>query len=125
MEKKSFIRKYPVFVVFAVLALLIVLAAIFAPQLCGDVSPIKGSLKDSIKPPCAEHPFGTDKMGRDIFVRVLYGARTSLSSTFILVGVIFVIGTFLGILAGYFGGWVDTVIMRLADICIFHEKPSS
>ncbi len=118
MEKKSFIRKYPVFVVFAVLALLIILMAIFAPQLSGGVSPIKGSLKESIKPPSAEHPFGTDKMGRDIFVRVLYGARISLSSTFILVAVIFVIGTFLGILAGYFGGIVDAIIMRLADMMI-------
>ena len=118
MEKKHFIRKYPVFVIFAVLAVLIVLMAVLAPQIAGDVSPIKGSLKESIKPPSAEHPFGTDKMGRDIFVRVLYGARTSLSSTFILVGVVFVIGTFLGILAGYFGGWVDAVIMRLADMMI-------
>lgn len=118
MEKKHFIRKYPVFVIFAVLAVLIVLMAVLAPQIAGGVSPIKGSLKESIKPPSAEHPFGTDKMGRDIFVRVLYGARTSLSSTFILVGVVFVIGTFLGILAGYFGGWVDAVIMRLADMMI-------
>ena len=118
MEKKHFIRKYPVFVIFAVLAVLIVLMAVLAPQIAGDVSPIKGSLKESIKPPSAEHPFGTDKMGRDIFVRVLYGARVSLSSTFILVGVVFVIGTFLGILAGYFGGWVDAVIMRLADMMI-------
>ena len=118
MEKKSFIRKYPVFVVFAILALLIILMAIFAPQLSGGVSPIKGSLKESIKPPSAEHPFGTDKMGRDIFVRVLYGARISLSSTFILVAVIFIIGTFLGILAGYFGGIVDAIIMRLADMMI-------
>ena len=118
MEKKSFIRKYPVFVVFAALALLIILMAIFAPQLSGGVSPIKGSLKESIKPPSAEHPFGTDKMGRDILVRVLYGARISLSSTFILVAVIFVVGTFLGILAGYFGGIVDAIIMRLADMMI-------
>ena len=118
MEKKSFIRKYPSFCIFAVLALLLVLMAIFAPQLSRGIDPVKGSLKDSIMPPSTEHPFGTDKMGRDIFVRVLYGARTSLSSTFILVGVVFVIGTFLGILAGYFGGAVDAVIMRLADMMI-------
>ena len=118
MEKKSFVRKYPVFCVFAVLAVLIVLAAIFAPQLTRGVNPVKGSLKEAIKAPSAEHPFGTDKMGRDIFVRVLYGARISLSSTFILVGVIFVVGSLLGVLAGYFGGWVDAVIMRLADMMI-------
>ena len=118
MEKKSFIRKYPSFCIFAVLAVLLVLMAVFAPQLSRGIDPVKGSLKESIMPPSAEHPFGTDKMGRDIFVRVLYGARVSLSSTFILVGVVFVIGTFLGILAGYFGGWVDAVIMRLADMMI-------
>ena len=118
MEKKSFVRKYPSFVIFAVFAVLIVLAAIFAPQLSRGVSPTAGNLANSIMPPSAEHPFGTDKMGRDIFVRVLYGARISLSSTFILVAVIFVIGSFLGILAGYFGGWVDAVIMRLADMMI-------
>ena len=118
MEKKRFIQRYPSFCIFAVLAVLLVLVAVFAPQLSRGVNPIKGSLKESIMPPSAEHPFGTDKMGRDIFVRVLYGARTSLSSTFILVAVVFVIGSFLGILAGYFGGWVDAVIMRLADMMI-------
>ena len=118
MEKKSFIRKYPGFCFFCLLAILIVLAAVFAPQLSRGVSPIKGSLKDAIVAPSPEHPFGTDKMGRDILVRVLYGARVSLSSTFILVAVIFVIGTVLGILAGYFGGIVDAVIMRIADMMI-------
>ena len=118
MEKKRFIQRYPSFCIFAVLAVLLVLVAVFAPQLSRGVNPIKGSLKESIMPPSAEHPFGTDKMGRDIFVRVLYGARTSLSATFILVAVVFVIGSFLGILAGYFGGWVDAVIMRLADMMI-------
>jgi len=118
MEKKRFIQRYPSFCIFAVMAVLLVLVAVFAPQLSRGVNPIKGSLKESIMPPSAEHPFGTDKMGRDIFVRVLYGARTSLSSTFILVAVVFVIGSFLGILAGYFGGWVDAVIMRVADMMI-------
>lgn len=118
MEKKRFIKRYPSFCIFAVLAALLVLAAVFAPQLSRGVNPIKGSLKESIMPPGAGHPFGTDKMGRDIFVRVLYGARASLSSTFILVAVVFVFGSFLGILAGYFGGWVDAVIMRVADMMI-------
>ena len=118
MEKKSFIRKYPAFCVFALLGLLIVLAAVFAPVLAGGVDPVEGELTQAIMAPSAEHPFGTDKMGRDIYARVIYGARASLSSTFILVAVIFVIGTFLGILAGYFGGWVDAVIMRIADMMI-------
>ncbi len=118
LEKKSFLRKYPSFCVFALLGILIILAAVFAPQLAGGVDPTEGNLTDAIMAPSAEHPFGTDKMGRDILARVIYGARASLSSTFILVAVIFVICTLLGILSGYFGGWVDAVIMRVADMMI-------
>ena len=106
------------FVLFGVLAVIIVLVAIFAPVLAGGIDPTAGELKDAIMPPDDVHIFGTDKMGRDIYARVLYGARISLSSTFILVALIFVVGTALGVLAGYFGGWVDAVIMRLADMMI-------
>jgi len=116
MKKKNFFLRYPGFTLFALLAVAIVLVAIFAPQITRGVSPIKGNLAEAIMEPSAEHPFGTDKMGRDVFTRVIYGARASLSSTFILVVVIFVLGTFLGIISGYFGGAVDAVIMRLADM---------
>ena len=116
MKKKNFIRRYPVFVIFSVLALMIIFAAVFAPVICGNTDPIKGSIKDSIMAPSHDHIFGTDKMGRDIFARVIYGARTSLSATFILVGIIFLLGSFLGIISGYFGGIADAVIMRLADM---------
>ena len=118
MKQKNFFLRYPVFTLFAVLALLIILAAIFAPVICGDSDPTKGRITDAIMAPSAEHIFGTDKMGRDIFTRVIYGARTSLSATFILVGIIFVLGTVLGILSGYFGGVTDAVIMRIADMMI-------
>ena len=94
------------------------MASICAPLLCHGVDPPDGDLSQAIMAPSAEHPFGTDKMGRDIYARVIYGSRTSLSSTLTLVAVIFVVGTFLGILAGYFGGWVDAVIMRIADMMI-------
>ena len=73
---------------------------------------------DKMMGPCLKHLFGTDKMGRDIYARVLYGARVSLASTFVLVLTVFVIGTALGVISGYFGGWVDTVIMRIADMMI-------
>ena len=118
MKKKSFFRKSPAFTIFAILAVLIILAAIFAPVICGDRSPTAGDLTQAIEKPSAEHPFGTDKMGRDVFTRVVYGARYSLSSTFILVAVIFVLGTVLGIISGYFGGAVDAIIMRIADMMI-------
>ena len=106
------------FVLFSILALIVVLVAIFAPVLSGGIDPTVGNLADAIMAPDAKHIFGTDKMGRDIFARVLYGARISLASTFALVLTVFVIGTALGVLAGYFGGWVDAVIMRIADMMI-------
>ena len=115
-KKKNKFLSNKGFVIFSILAILIVLMAICAPLLSGGRSPTAGSLKDAIQAPSAEHPFGTDKMGRDIYARVLYGARASLSSTFALVLVIFLIGTFLGVISGYFGGWVDNLIMRIVDI---------
>ena len=106
------------FVLFGILAIVIILIAIFAPVLSGGIDPTAGDLKDAIMAPDAAHICGTDKMGRDIYSRVLYGARISLISTFILVALVFVIGTALGVVSGYFGGWVDAVIMRIADMMI-------
>ncbi|MBP3690630.1 MAG: ABC transporter permease [Schwartzia sp.] len=106
------------FVLFSVLAIIIILIAVFAPVLSGGIDPTAGDLKDAIMAPDATHICGTDKMGRDIYSRVLYGARISLVSTFILVALVFVIGTALGVISGYFGGWVDAVIMRIADMMI-------
>ena len=117
-KKKNKFLSNKGFVLFSILALVIVLIAIFAPVFAGGIDPTAGNLGDAIMAPDAKHIFGTDKMGRDIYARVLYGARISLFSTFALVIVIFVIGTALGVLAGYFGGWVDAVIMRIADMMI-------
>ena len=116
MKKKNILLRYPSFTIFAVLAVLVILVSVFAPVICGDRSPTAGNLAEAIEKPSAEHPFGTDKMGRDVFTRVIYGSRASLSSTFILVAVIFVIGTVLGVVSGYFGGAVDAIIMRIADM---------
>lgn len=67
-------------------------------------------------PPSAEHFFGCDDMGRDIFSRVLYGARFSLSSGILAVAIALVIGMTIGAVAGFFGGWVDNIVMRLLDV---------
>lgn len=67
-------------------------------------------------PPSAAHLFGCDDMGRDIFSRVLYGARFSLSSGILAVLIALVIGMTIGAVAGFFGGWVDNIVMRLLDI---------
>ena len=69
-KKKNKFLSNKVFVIFSILAILIILVAVFAPQLSGGVDPTKGNLADSILEPSAEHPFGTDKLGRDIFARV-------------------------------------------------------
>lgn len=118
MKVKNFIVKNKSFCFFAFLAFLIVLIAIFAPVITGGVSPSEAVLADALQPPGAEHIFGTDKLGRDIFTRVIYGARTSLTAAFSVVILIFILGTILGVLAGYFGGWVDAVIMRIADLMV-------
>ena len=118
MKNKNRFLQNKTFVVFSILALCIILAAIFAPVVTGGVDPLKGSLMDALLPPCKEHIFGTDKMGRDIFTRIIYGARASLSATFGVVALIFVLGSVLGVISGYFGGVVDAVIMRIADMML-------
>ena len=114
----EFIKKNKAFCLFALLALLIILGAVFAPVLTGGVSPTDAVLRDALQAPSAKHICGTDKLGRDVFARVIYGARTSLTATFAVVAIIFVLGSVLGVLAGYFGGWVDTIIMRIADMMV-------
>lgn len=118
MKFKDFVKKNKSFCFFSVLALLIILIAIFAPVVTGGVSPTDAVLKDALQAPSAKHIFGTDKLGRDIFTRVIYGARTSLTASFSVVLIIFALGTVLGVLAGYFGGWTDTIIMRIADMMV-------
>ena len=118
MKKKNRFLANKTFVVFSILAVCIILTAVFAPVVTRGVDPLKGSLVDALLPPCKEHIFGTDKMGRDIFSRVIYGARASLSATFGVVALIFLVGTVTGVLAGYFGGGIDAVIMRIADMML-------
>src|SRR4051812_22317241 len=97
---------------------LMVLAALFAPWLAPH-NPITGDLKGAylVKP---GHRFllGTDTQGRDVLSRVLYGARLSLSVGVISQSVSVTVGVLLGLLAGYYGRWVDALVMRLADITL-------
>jgi peptide/nickel transport system permease protein len=115
-------KRYPVVPV-ALLTLLLVIPALFAPFVA-PYDPLKGSLAKRLKPPAwqqggtIEHPLGTDKLGRDMLSRIIYGARVSLMVSLIAIVVGGVIGTSLGLISGYFGGRVDALIMRLVDISL-------
>ena len=117
MKVLNFLKTHKQFTVFLVLAIAIICVAIFAPFIAPK-DPYDAVMSDSLQPPGGKYICGTDKLGRDVLSRVIYGTRSSLIMTLCLVAVIFVIGTALGILAGYFGGIVDEVIMRIADMCI-------
>ncbi|MEN6447379.1 MAG: ABC transporter permease [Syntrophaceae bacterium] len=71
-----------------------------------------------LAPPSYAHIFGTDELGRDVFTRMLYGAGISLKVGFVAVGIAVIIGAFLGAISGYYGGWIDIVIMRFVDIML-------
>ena len=96
---------------------LIVLAAICAP-LVARYDPNALNLANMRKPPSAEHWFGTDDMGRDVFARVIYGGRLSLMIGFVPSVISLILGTALGLMAGYLGKWVDAAVMRVADVVL-------
>ncbi len=114
MVLKRFCRHKLAVVCLAVLAVL-VLAAIFAP-LIAPYAPTAPDMKAMDKPPSAAHIFGTDKIGRDQFSRVLYGMRVSLLVGALATVLSLAIGVALGLAAGYFGGWVDRVLMAFTDM---------
>ena len=118
MVKMSDFLKNKQFMFFFFLSVIIILAAVFAPVITKGVDPLEGNIADALLAPGKDHIFGTDKMGRDIFTRVIYGARASLLSTFGVVLLIFLIGTAIGVIAGCFGGIVDAVLMRIADMMV-------
>lgn len=105
------------FAFFSFLVLLLIAVAAAAPVLA-PYDPLAASMRDAYQPPSAQHLFGTDKLGRDILSRILYGASYSLSSVLLLVACVFTVGTSLGVIAGYFGGKLDAVIMRISDMMI-------
>lgn len=104
-----------------VLAIAVVVIAVLwavAPWLFTAYDPIIGVPADKLLPPSAEHWFGTDAIGRDLYTRVVYGAIHSLSGALIAVTVGLAAGTLIGVLAGSTGGWVDDVLMRLVDVLL-------
>ena len=97
------------------IVLLLVLLALFGRALA-PFDPLMMDFTARFAPPSWTHPFGTDDFGRDLFSRVLYGARVSVQVAFIAVSLSGVVGVTLGVLAGYLGGWVDELIMRVMDV---------
>ncbi|MCY4559559.1 MAG: ABC transporter permease [Chloroflexi bacterium] len=116
------LRRAPWFPV-VILLVVLVIPAVFANQIAPH-DPTRGSLSSRLQPPVwqeggnSEHLLGTDKVGRDILTRIIYGSRISVIIAMIAIVVSGVIGTALGITAGYWGGWVDALIMRLVDISL-------
>ena len=114
---KKFIKRNKMFSLLVVAAIAIILVGVFAPVIATH-SPYESNLHDAFIAPNSEHIFGTDNLGRGIFSRVIYCTIISLSAALILVILIFTIGTTLGVIAGYFGGIIDTIIMRISDMMI-------
>ncbi|MGE8204659.1 oligopeptide ABC transporter permease [Heyndrickxia sp. NPDC080065] len=117
---KIFFRKFmknKLAVLSAIVLFIIISATIFAP-LIAPYSPDKQSLFEKLSPPSGKYIFGADTFGRDIFSRLLYGARVSLLVGFASVIGSLTIGTIVGAISGYFGGWLDGFFMRVVDIIL-------
>jgi peptide/nickel transport system permease protein len=93
------------------------LVAVFAPFLARH-NPLVIDQQSLLSPPSADHPMGTDSLGRDLLSRMMYGARISLTIGVIAVGISVLLGILLGSLSGFYGGFVDSLIMRFADIML-------
>lgn len=107
-------RRHRLGMVSLVLLALLSLACLLAP-LVTSADPLQIDLSRALQPPGAEHPLGTDESGRDVLARILYGGRVSLFVAFAAMSISVVVGTLLGALGGYFGGWLDRVLVQLVD----------
>lgn len=124
-EKKITVRKQKIqpnrtkerLYFFLFLTAILLLIVIFAEQIC-PYDPNAQDTGSALLPPGAGHIAGTDRFGRDMLSRILVGLKTSVTSTLILVAAITIAGSFLGLICGYFGGIIDTIVMRISDICL-------
>jgi len=100
----------------AVLVVLVVIAWAIWPGLFTATDPAAVDTADRLQSPSGAHPFGTNQLGQDVYARTVYAASVTLSASALAVGLGFVVGSVLGLLAGYLRGWVDEVIMRIVDV---------
>jgi peptide/nickel transport system permease protein len=108
-------RRRPALVLGLALVLVYVLMALLGPQLT-PYGPTQTDPRATYQPPSAEHPFGTDKFGRDVLTRVVYATRLDLAIAASVALSAFLLGSLIGGLAGYRGGWLDDTVMRVVDV---------
>ena len=105
----------------AAVSLLILLGvvgmAIFAPWVTSS-DPTRGNLRERLQPPSVEHLLGTDEQGRDMLTRIIWGGRIALQVGVFSLLIGLVVGVTMGLLSGYYGGWVDTIVMRATDLIL-------
>jgi peptide/nickel transport system permease protein len=106
-------RRHPGALIGSVVLLLIVLSVTFA--FLSPYDPLESDILNRFQAPSLEHPFGTDGLGRDLLTRCLYGGRVSLFVGFMVMVITLVIGVPIGAIAGFFGGWIDNILMRIID----------
>jgi len=106
-------RRHPGAMIGAVILIFMILTAVLAPL--SPYDPIKSDIKNRFQAPSLEHPFGTDGLGRDVLTRAFYGGRVSMTVGVMVVLITLVIGIPIGTVAGFYGGWIDNVLMRIID----------
>jgi len=106
-------RRHPGAMVGAVILIFMVLTALLAPL--SPYDPEKSDIKNRFQPPSQAHPFGTDGLGRDLMTRTFYGGRVSMTVGVMVVLITSIIGISVGTVAGYYGGWIDNILMRIID----------
>lgn len=99
----------------ALILVVLIIVAIFAPMIA-PYGPSEMGVGGNLQSPSAEHWFGTDEFGRDLFSRIVYGSRLTLMIGFIAVGISMTAGTLIGLVAGYAGGWLEAILMRAMDV---------
>jgi ABC-type dipeptide/oligopeptide/nickel transport system permease subunit len=115
--RRSLVARYPLAACGALVIVLIVLAAIFAPLL-GTGDPLALNPMQRLRPPGDANWLGTDQFGRDLWTRIVYGTRVSLIVGFIPMVFTLLIGVTIGLIAGYAGGWLDNLMMRIMDVLL-------
>src|SRR5690606_963297 len=114
---RGFLKQNAASIIGELLVVLVAIIGIFGPYVA-PYDPIQPDPALRLQPPNAEHIFGTDELGRDLFSRLLFGARNTLITVAFVLFLVAALGLPLGALAGYLGGWIDEVIMRIGDLVL-------